>query len=130
LIAERGGSINTEGAAAEDDYYTLYFFEGVLLEAGNKPANSAAVFISGLMAGLENAPLPAAWRTTRRRRPLDRALAWAMRNQPAEANDRTAAKGCGRVGTRLLFKAALLLLKGALPVMPLRIANIVIAAAL
>jgi hypothetical protein len=43
-------------------------------------------------------------------------------NQPAEANDRTVVKGCGRVGSRLL--------KGALPVMPLRIANIVIAAAL
>ena len=43
-------------------------------------------------------------------------------NQPAEAKDRRVCNACGRAGIRLL--------KGALPVMPLRIANIVMAAAL
>ena len=43
-------------------------------------------------------------------------------NQPAEANGRSLSNDCGRAGARLL--------NGALPVMPLRIANIVMAAAL
>ena len=56
--------------------------------------------------------------------------------QTAEAKDRRVCTDCGRDGTRLLLlEGALLLggallLKAALPVMPLRIANIVIAAAL
>jgi hypothetical protein len=53
------------------------------------------------------------------------APAW---NQPAEAKDRSVCNACGRAGIRLLEGG--LLLKGALPVMPLRIANIVMAAAL
>jgi hypothetical protein len=43
-------------------------------------------------------------------------------NQPAEAKDRSVCNPWGRAGIRLL--------KAALPVMPLRIANIVMAAAL
>src|SRR5260221_11907076 len=61
---------------------------------------------------------------TRRRGGLKKRLARARRQriQPAEAKDRTVPKGCGRIDGRLL--------NGALPVMRLRIANIVMAAAL
>jgi hypothetical protein len=65
-----------------------------LTALGARPSKAAAVWISGLMGGLENAPLPAAWRSAtrmaypfdlpdRRRVRVDYPLGWfRMRNVP------------------------------------------------
>ena len=67
--SELAAILNDTGAA---DGVVLWLRPKDLAALGNKPAKSAAVWISGLMAGLENAPLPAAWRSgTRMAYPFD-----------------------------------------------------------
>ena len=60
------------GEAGHGDGLVLWLRPDDVAALGANPARAAAVWISGLMAGLENAPLPAAWRgATRMAYPFD-----------------------------------------------------------
>jgi hypothetical protein len=61
--AELAAAIND---AAATDGLALWLRPSDLATLHAKPAGAAQVWISGLMAGLEYAPLPAAWRSTAR----------------------------------------------------------------
>ncbi|ADE12041.1 cytochrome c/ABC transporter substrate-binding protein [Sideroxydans lithotrophicus] len=52
--------------AAADSAVVLWLRPGDLAALPKTPPATPAIFISGLMGGLENAPVPASWRTTAR----------------------------------------------------------------
>jgi len=62
-----GGDVReTLGSVRAGDTVVLWLRGGDLRELPVDPPKSTAVFASGLMAGLENAPLPAGWRSATR----------------------------------------------------------------
>ncbi len=54
------GAVREQGAG--DEALVLWLRPGDIAALGAPPAKVAAIFVSGLMGGLEGAPLPAAWR--------------------------------------------------------------------
>jgi len=87
ILATGQSAAEAQRAVSDVDAFVLWLRPTDISALGSAPTTSAAIFISGLMGGLERAPLPAGWRDRtniaypfdlpeKRRVPVDFARGW------------------------------------------------------